>query len=554
MPELNNRRVLLIQPPIRDFYLTRKRTMPHGLACLASALQAGGFQVQLLDALASSRSRKRALPPEMDHLTWHFGRADCAPFGLFNRYQHFGLSYGRMGRLARESGAFLVGISSLFTPYAGEALLAAEAVKAQHPDCKVVLGGHHPTVMPEHVLGCAAVDFVLRGEGEVSLPLLARALADGGALRDIPGLARRRGDGSLQVAVPAWIEDLDSSPLPASQLVDRDFYSSRAGKQAVIVSSRGCPMRCSYCCTGANSGVPYRRRSLDHVLEEVRREVQERGARFIDFEDENLALNRRWFSGLLDRMGSATGGQEVELRAMNGLMPHTLDRQLLAGMRAAGFRTLNLSLGSCHAAQLRRFNRPDEVDDFFRVLGEAKDLGLQAVGYIIVGAPGQQAADSLADLLRLAAEQVLAGVSVYYPSPGSVDHQRCHDMGLLPGELSLYRSTALPISDPGGTSRLQAVTLWRLGRVVNFIKSLLDQGLTLPGPAPLSGALVEPLVHRQEAGVKLLAALRHDAKIRGVTPDGEVYEHPSDLALVRGFVEGLARVKLQGATSGAPRG
>ena len=547
MSDTNNGRVLLVQPPIRDFYLTRKRTMPHGLACLAAPLLADGFEVQILDALASSRTRQRAWPPQMAHLTQHFGQPDCSPFGLFNRYHHFGLSYERLGRLAQQSGAFLVGISSLFTPYAGEASLAAEAIKAQHPGCHVVLGGHHPTVMPDQALSCSAVDFVLRGEGEVSLPRLARALAGQGDLGSVPGLARRREDGSVLAAEPAWMAQLDRYPLPASQLMDRDFYSSRAGKRAVVVTSRGCPMRCSYCCTGAASGAPYRRRGLDSVLQEVRREVQQHGAGFIDFEDENLALERTWFTALLDRLGSAIDGREVELRAMNGLMPHTLDRELLRQMRMAGFRTLNLSLGSCCAEQLSRFNRPDEADAFFRVVNEARDLDLKTVGYIIVGAPGQRAADSLADLLHLAANPVLAGVSVYYPSAGSADFERCRSLGLLPRELSLYRSTALPISSPEGTSRLQAVTLWRLGRVVNFIKSLLDQGLDLPRPAPLSDPLPEPRARRQEAGVKLLAALLHDAQIRGVTPQGEVYVHPSDRPLMVEFVESMARLEPKGS-------
>ena len=547
MSEATNRRVLLVQPPIRDFYLTRKRTMPHGLACLAAALEAQGFQVQILDALATSRSKPRAWPPEMEHLVPHFGRADSSPFSLFNRYHHFGISYGRMGRLAAESGAFLVGISSLFTPYAGEALLAAEAIKAQHPGCQVVLGGHHPTAMPEQALGCSSVDFVLRGEGEVSLPLLAQALAGHGSLDDVPGLARRREDGGVQVKDPVWMADLDQYPPPASQHLDRDFYSSRAGKQAVVVTSRGCPFGCSYCSTGASSQMPHRRRGLDQVVEEIGREVQQQGARFIDFEDENLALDRRWFSALLDRMEQATGGQDVELRAMNGLLPHTLDARLLRKMKAAGFRTLNLSLGSCRPEQLSRFGRPNEVDAFFRVLGEARELGLKVVGYIIVGVPGQRAHESLSDLLRLARHPVLAGVSVYYPSPGSADFQRCQDMGLLPEQISLYRSTALPVSGSPGTSRLQAVTLWRLGRVVNFIKSLLDQGRKLPAPAPLPGSLPDPLTRRQEAGISLLAALRHDGEIRGVTPEGEVYLLPTDEPLMAGFVEGLSRVKLQGS-------
>ena len=109
--------ILLIQPPIRDFYLTAKRTIPYGLACIAPALLKNGFSVKILDALATSKSRVCDLPREMEYLRKYYGRPDRSAFGLFHQYRHFGYSFEHIGKMARESGAFLVGISSLFTPY-----------------------------------------------------------------------------------------------------------------------------------------------------------------------------------------------------------------------------------------------------------------------------------------------------------------------------------------------------------------------------------------------------------------------------------------------------
>ncbi|HEX5679884.1 MAG TPA: radical SAM protein, partial [Desulfobacterales bacterium] len=98
--------ILLVQPPIRDFYLTAKRTIPYGLASIAAAVAARGFSVEILDALASSKSRPTMLPPEMSDVEKFYGRPDVSPFALFNRFRHFGSSFETIGRKARESGAW----------------------------------------------------------------------------------------------------------------------------------------------------------------------------------------------------------------------------------------------------------------------------------------------------------------------------------------------------------------------------------------------------------------------------------------------------------------
>ena len=110
---------------------------------------------------------------------------------------------------------------------------------------------------------------------------------------------------------------------------------------------------------------------------------------------------------------------------MNGLLPNTLDEEVICAMRAAGFRTLNLSLGSTSGDQLRRFRRPNVTEAFDQVLELAEKYGLQAVGYLIAGAPGQDPDTSLADLLHLASRRVLVGLSIYYPAPGSSDFEKC---------------------------------------------------------------------------------------------------------------------------------
>jgi anaerobic magnesium-protoporphyrin IX monomethyl ester cyclase len=535
--------VLLVQPPIRDFYLTAKRTIPYGLASIATAVAARGFSVAILDALASSKSRPIALPPEMSDLEKFYGRPDVSPFALFNRFRHFGSSFETIGRKARESEAWLVGISALFTPYAQEALATAAAIKSRHPDCTIVMGGHHATVMPEHVLASPSVSYVLRGEGEVSLALLAESLRCHRPLAEIPGIAFRRPDGELHINPPAVMAAPDRFPLPAIELLDRRYYRRNGRGSAVVVASRGCPLRCSYCSVGGALSLPYRLRPVPHVVSEIEAAVVRHDAGFIDFEDENLALDRGWFLELLQAIRQRFGERALELRAMNGLFPPTLDETVVSAMAGAGFKALNLSLGSTHAEQLRRFHRPDVRATFDCALDLAEHHVLAAVGYIIVGAPHQSAEDSVDDLLFLAERRVLAGVSVFYPAPGSSDFDLCRRLDLLPGSLGRMRASALPIEHT--TRRIESVTLLRLGRVLNFMKYLLDHGLPVPAPSQSDAVALDPTA-RIETGRSLLSRFLADGRIRGLTPDGKVYAHHVAPRLCERFLSGLQNITLRG--------
>lgn len=536
--------ILLVQPPIHDFYLTAKRTVPYGLASIAASLVAEGFSVDILDALATDKSRILPYPPEMSFLSPFYGTPDIAPFGLFHQYRHYGYSFEHIGKVAKSSGARIVGISSLFTPYADEALYTAKIIRAALPECRIVLGGHHPTALPADVMADPSVDFILRGDGEVALPALARTLANGGELAEVPGIVFRKKGGAIHIGDPAVMASPDAHPLPARDLIHPRYYRRHKRGTTVVATSRGCPMKCSYCALGNHTLTPFRTRGVQSVIAEIEQAVSGHGAGFIDFEDENLSFNRTWFLSLLQNISDLFGNQKLELRAMNGLYPPTLDDAVVAAMKTAGFNTLNLSLGSACPDQLKRFNRPDVRKAFVQALALAEKYDMEAVGYIIVGAPGQYAGDSLEDLLFLAAHRVLAGVSVYYPAPASADYETCRRLGILPQSFSLMRSSALPLSHT--TTRLETVTLVRLGRIINFMKHLVDKGIPLPLPEPLDASSRIHTGNRETIGMDLLSRLLKDGRIRGVNPEGAIYEHTVSSPLVALFLKRLPHCRVRG--------
>lgn len=536
--------ILLIQPPIRDFYLTAKRTLPYGLACIAASLRMAGFSVGICDGLATTKSRILPWPKQMAYLKPFYGRFDQSPFRLFHHFRHFGYSLEHIAKQAKEAGAFLIGISSLFTAYSDVALETAAAVKKACPQVPIVLGGHHPTALPESVIHHRAVDFILRGDGEVGMPALAGALRNKTSLDSVTGLVRKMSDGNVAINSPVTAGDLDVLPIPAFDLIAWRYYQRDGRGSLALTATRGCPMRCTYCAVNEASYHGFRRRRIESVMAELKRAFDIHPMGFIDFEDEHICADKQWVLALMTRIAHQFGHWRPELRAMNGLYAPNLDDEVLKSMQEAGFKTLNLALISTVPSQLKRFARPDITGDIDRVLHIARDQGLNCVAYLIVAGPDQDPHLSVNDLLFLAERRVLAGVSVFYPSPGSVDYNWCRRKNLLPSDFTLMRSCALPLAHT--TDRSQAATLLRLGRVLNFMKGLADSGEAMPLPAkPLPK--MDRGMDRVSIGRQLISAFLYDGVIRGVDADGNVYPHTTDLSLTRRFINECRKIRVRGA-------
>ncbi len=525
--------VLLLQPPVRDYYLTVKRTIPYGLVSIAASLMKNGITVSVFDALATFKKRPENPLSELSYLNEFYGKPDCSPFCLFHQFQYFGYHPKHIAKVIRESKAHIVGISSLFTAYSQESLEVAKIVKQELPDCVLVMGGHHPTAMPEKVMECIQVDYIIRGEGELAFPALVIALKKNQTLEKVPGIVFRKKDGTLFINAPAVVEDPGQLPIPALDMIKSNFYKRNGQSTMVVVSSRGCPMKCTYCCL-ADSPITYRRRKVSSVLEEIDIAVNNHNTGLIDFEDENISLDQNWFQHLLKEIIDQYGAGRLELRAMNGLYPPSLDENTIELMKNAGFKTLNLSIGSTSSDQLKKFRRPDMVSTLEKVLSYAKKYGLNCVCYLIAGAPGQKADDSLSDLIYLAQKPALIGLSIYYPAPGSSDYQRLEKKRSLPEFFSMFRSSAIPVSDT--TSRIEAITLLRLSRIINFMKSIINKGEKIPDPSDCGKIKTMDTSDRIRVGYQLLSWFLFDGLIRGVTPFGEVFTHHVSTRLTRKFL------------------
>jgi radical SAM superfamily enzyme YgiQ (UPF0313 family) len=469
-------KILLIQPPIRDFYQTSIRTQPIGLAYLAASLKNEGHEVEILDCQAETK-KSIPIPAELSYLKDFYPFNDRSPFKLYSGYYHFGMGWEEIGQKIRDSKADVFGISSSFTPYHGEALEIAEIIKKWDRRKIVVMGGAHVSCDPEGVLRTPSVDYVILGEGEVRFALLLEQIGKGKAknIEKIDGIGYWK-DGGIRVnPLQNFIQDLDSLPHPARELLDLDRYRLRKKRSTMIITSRGCPHGCAYCSGHLVMGTSFRTRTPEGILREMMECQKQYGIEVFDIEDDNFTFDQERAKRLLNLIIEAFGERKIELSAMNGISFASLDGELLRLMKKAGFRTINLSYVSTDPSTKERMGRPKTATEFDKILEKAEQVSLHVIAYAILGMPGQTIEEMVNTLIYLMGKKVLIGPSIYYPTPGTPLFERCNKEGILPSHSVQWRSSAFPI-ETKEFDRVDLLTLFRLARVINFIKGKMDGG------------------------------------------------------------------------------
>jgi len=168
----------------------------------------------------------------------------------------------------------------------------ARALKLEDPDRKIVLGGIHPSLCPHETLMNLDIDLVVIGEGEY----VFRDIVYGMSYNDLSGVGYRH-NGKIFVNPPKPLEkDLDNFPFPARHLLKMEKYHPFLYLRSPVnslISSRGCPFSCTYCCRDI-SGQQYRVRDPSCIIEEIRELVYKWNSKEVAFQDPVFGLSKKW--------------------------------------------------------------------------------------------------------------------------------------------------------------------------------------------------------------------------------------------------------------------
>jgi len=328
----------------------------------------------------------------------------------------------------------MIGLS-VVTPHLRETRRAAALARETNPGCQVVLGGPHPTVMPETVIDDANVDAVCIGEGEETI---AELLEAGAPSESIQGITFR-GSGGEVVTTPRrpFTLDLDIVPPPARHLFDmenyfRSWYSMDSWKPGLrgtsVIASRGCPYTCTFCQPTISSvfGKRIRKRSPRPVVDEIQEVKQRFGIEAFMFEDSLFILDRKWVAAICELMIE----RKLDLNWCCNIRADLATREQLLLMKEAGLRKVNIGVESAVPRVLEEiYDKRETVESVERAVHLAKSVGLMVQGYFMMGAYTEtveeiEATISFAE--RLPFDDAVFDITTPFPCTTLYDRTREH--------------------------------------------------------------------------------------------------------------------------------
>jgi radical SAM superfamily enzyme YgiQ (UPF0313 family) len=241
----------------------------------------------------------------------------------------------------------------------------------------------------------------------------------------------------------------------------------------VLITSRGCPQKCTYCSVSRVMGEKFRVRSPEQVLQEVKHCKEKYGISLFDIEDDNFTLEQKRALQILNLLVEEFKEDELQLFAMNGLSIFSLNKELIENMKRAGFHHLDLSLGSISHRASVQMNRPHNQEKVTTVLKQAAEYKLPTTTYIVFGIPGHTLDEMVQSLIYLMGQETLIGPSIFYPTPGTNVYEELYGRNPLPApEYPALRSSLFPV-ETSEFSRLDLITLLKLSRWINFAKKVI---------------------------------------------------------------------------------
>jgi len=264
-----------------------------------------------------------------------------------------------------------------------DALNIAKLVK-DNLKCPVILGGPHPTIMPESVLCNENVDYVVYGEGETTILELVQNLEGHKDVKGVFGVWYKENGAIKRTAPRPYIENLDRIPFPARDLLSKEYF--KYGR-ANMIASRGCPFNCSFCQPTLRKifGPRIRFRSPRNVVDEMEHLKKSMKIKHVKFEDDTFTVNRRWVLELCNEMKE----RSLTMRWDCNSRVNTVNKNLLPAMKEAGCMRISFGVESGSQKILNNLNKGITIQDILGAFKMCKEVGIRTHAYLMIGSPGE---------------------------------------------------------------------------------------------------------------------------------------------------------------------
>jgi anaerobic magnesium-protoporphyrin IX monomethyl ester cyclase len=389
--------VLLVNPANRlDQYGAGKEMVPLGLLSIAAILETKGYSVRILDL--------------------EFADAD-------------------VGAVVEAERPSVVGIAGTSVTRF-EAFEIAKAVKQVNQAIITVYGGSHASFTAQDTLEhVPEMDVVVRGEGEMTMLELMQCQAARSDLAKVDGLSYRQNGSVRHTPARARIQDLDALPRPARHLVDMSGYDLKLdliGKRAAsIITSRGCPVNCSFCSASVMFGKSVTRRSAKNVVDEIEQLLQHPRVEGLKIFDSTFTMVPGHAESICDEIlhRGLLFPWECEIRV------NTVSWPLLQKMKAAGCYLVDFGVESASERVLKRMHKGISLAQVEQVIQWTHDLGIAQKAFFTIGHIEETVEDATQtlefihrNLNRIALPSIGVGIRIY---PGTEVEKYALANGLL---------------------------------------------------------------------------------------------------------------------------
>ncbi|TWJ32959.1 B12-binding domain-containing radical SAM protein [Geobacter argillaceus] len=361
------KRIALITPPYHSGVVESAGTWLNvGFVYVAGALRAAGFEVDYYDAMS----------------LWH-----------------------KWPDIRKRIEAFRPDVvaTTAFTASIVDAVRLCGFAKEINPRIVTVLGNVHATFCYDELLKADhdKVDFVVRGEGELTLPELLTCLNAGDDPAKVEGLAYWRGGGVVVTPRRPYIHDLDSLPM-AWDLVEWPIYTYRAkhnARLAIVSSSRGCQQKCSFCSQQLFWSQSWRARSAENFVAELELLSQKYGVEVAMLSDEIPTFDRERWVKILDLMIEREVG--VKLLMETRVDDILRDADIMDKYRRAGVEHIYVGVEAGSQATLDLFKKDTQVEQSKQALDLINGADIVSETSFVLGMP-EDTPESIAETIELA--------------------------------------------------------------------------------------------------------------------------------------------------------
>ena len=378
-------------------FSSQEATAPLGILAVATPLLRAGYKVCIIDSTITPNFQKRVLEELAD--------ATC------------------------------LAVSLVTGPMIKETVQIARAAKRMYPEKPVILGGWHPSLLPDQTLAAEYVDIVVKGQGEEALLEILQAIESGDPPQGIAGVGYKE-NGKLKFNSPRALKPLADMPPKAYHLADFDAYERVCGRRwAMYTSSLACPYNCGYCTNEGVYGRKWNALPAAQVAEETCDLVSRYGLELLWIVDDNFLVDRERAVEIAEHIVRRGTRFTWSIQASTNLVSRMTHEELCL-LHRAGLTQVAQGAESGSPHVLHLMNKDfQKIDTIYTAAEKLSNAGIRPSFNMIFGYPGEgekERRESIAMVMNICRRYPGAEfwTNIFTPYPGAPIMQRAFELGI----------------------------------------------------------------------------------------------------------------------------